>query len=162
VNWKRAILLTFLIVVGLLAALAGTAYLVAHTEAFNRFALAKVIEKAETATGAPVSIKRMDIHWRKLGVDFYDFAINGTAGATAPPLFRANHLGIGLKIVSVLKRKIDLSDIVLDEPVVDLQIDAHGATNIPKSPSPAALSNPVDTAFNMAIGRAHQFRTDLL
>lgn len=153
VNWKKALLLTFVIVVGVLATLAGATYFVAHTEAFNRFVLAKAIEKAEAATGAPVSIKRMDIHWRKLGVDFYDFAINGTAGATAPPLFRANHLGIGLKIVSVLKRKIDLSDIVLDEPVVDLQIDAHGATNIPKSPSPAAPSNPVDTAFNMAIGR---------
>ncbi len=151
-NWKKALLLTFVIVVGVLATLTGAAYLAAHTEAFNRFVLAKVVEKAEAATGAPVSIKRMDIHWRKLGVDFYDVAISGTAGATEPPLFRADHLGIGLKIVSALKRKIDLSDIVLDEPVVDLQIDAHGATNIPKSPSPAAPSNPVDTAFNMAIG----------
>ena len=151
-NWKKALLLTFVIVVGVLATLTGAAYLAAHTEAFNRFVLAKVVEKAEAATGAPVSIKRMDIHWRKLGVDFYDVAISGTAGATEPSLFRADHLGIGLKIVSALKRKIDLSDIVLDEPVVDLQIDAHGATNIPKSPSPAAPSNPGDTAFNMAIG----------
>jgi hypothetical protein len=151
-NWKRAILLTFLIVVGLLAALAGAAYLVAHTVAFNRFVLTKVIQQAEAATGAPVSIKRMDIHWKKLGVDFYDFAINGTAGATEPPLFRANHLGIGLKIVSVLKRKIDLSEIVLDEPVLDLQINAHGATNILASPSSSGPSNPVNTAFDMAIG----------
>jgi uncharacterized protein involved in outer membrane biogenesis len=114
--------------------------------------LTKVIQQAEAATGAPVSIKRMDIHWKKLGVDFYDFAINGTAGATEPPLFRANHLGIGLKIVSVLKRKIDLSEIVLDEPVLDLQINAHGATNIPAPRSSNSPSNPVNTAFDMAIG----------
>jgi len=152
VNWKKALLLTFVIVLGMLAALAGAAYVVAHTEAFNRFVLAKVIEKAEAATGAPVSIRRMDIHWRNLGVDFYDFAVNGKAGATEPPLFRANHLGIGLKIVSVLKRKIDLSEIVLDDPVLDLQIDAHGVSDIPASPSSSGSSNPVNTAFDMAIG----------
>lgn len=152
VNWKKAIVGTLSIGAGILVAVAGAAYIIAHTQAFNRFALAKIIEKSENATGGKVDIERMEIHWNRLGVDFYDVALFGSGGNSQLPVLRARHLGIGLNVVSILRRQIDLSEIVLDEPALDLRVDAKGNTNLPKSATPSAPSNPADAVFNAAIG----------
>jgi translocation and assembly module TamB len=153
VNWKKKILAMLLVMMGIAAALAGAAYIIVHTRVFTRFVLAKVIRQSESATGGRVAINRMEIHWSKLGVDFYDFAVYGHQGTSQPPLLRASHLGIGLKIVSMIRRKIDLSEIVLDEPVLDLRVNAKGETNWPSFLSSGEPSDPVGTAFDMAIGR---------
>jgi translocation and assembly module TamB len=152
VNWKKTIRVTFLILIALAVALAGAAYIVVHTSAFNRYVLAKIVEQAQSATGGRVAIHRMEIHWNKLGVDFYDLAVYGIQGTSEPPVLRASHLEVGLKIVSILRRKVDLSEIILDEPIVDLRVNAKGQTNLPTPPPSHKPSNPVDTAFNMAIG----------
>jgi translocation and assembly module TamB len=152
VTWKKRILATVVIGLGLAAALAGAAYVVVHTRAFNRFALAKVIEEAQNATGGRVAIQRLEIHWSRLGVDFYGLSLYADQGASQPPVLRASHLGAGLKIISILKRRINLSELVLDEPVLDLRVNAHGETNLPKPPPSKKPSDPIGTVFNLAIG----------
>jgi translocation and assembly module TamB len=151
-SWKRAIWFTLLLVLGVLVTLAATVYGIVHTKAFVQFVREKVIEQAESATGLRLDIKKMEIHWSKLDIDFYDLRLYGTGGASQPPLFRADHLAIGLKITSILRRKVDFREIVLDHPSLDVRVRANGATNAGKSLNSKRSSNSVDAVFQLAIG----------
>ncbi len=151
-SWKKKVGIALVVILAVLVLLAGAVYFYVQTPAFNRFALNKIVEETQAATGARMRIGRVDIHWRKLGVDFYNVILYGRQGETAPPLLRADHLGVGLKIVSFLKRDVDLAEIILDRPVLNLRVDAKGQTNIPQSNGSKNTANPVDTLFKMAIG----------
>src|ERR1700676_2077486 len=107
-NWKKTVRTTLFVAIGILVLLAGAADVIVYKRAFNQFVLDKIIQEARTTTGARIDIQRVEIHWRKLGVDFYGMVVYGSGGVSEPPLFRGDHLAVGLKIVSVLERKVDL------------------------------------------------------
>ena len=151
-NWKKTVRTTLFVAIGILVLLAGAADVIVRTRAFNQFVLEKIIQEARATTGARIDIQRVEIHWRKLGVDFYGMVVYGSGGASEPPLFRGDHLAVGLKIVSVLERKVDLAEVILDRPVLDIRVNSKGVTNLPKSPSASKNADPVATAFDMAVG----------
>ncbi|HLV94911.1 MAG TPA: translocation/assembly module TamB domain-containing protein [Candidatus Acidoferrales bacterium] len=124
-------------------------YIMIHTHAFNRFVAGKIIEQTEEKTGAQLSIGKMVIHWGQLKVDFYDLALR-TSPKTGPPFFACDRLRVGVKILSIWKRKIDLQELILDRPVLHALVDAQGRTNFPHSAKPSSAS-PVDAIFDLAI-----------
>ena len=77
----------------------------------------------------------MAINWRLFTFDFYGITLHGKESSSQAPLFVADHLRVGLKIVSLLRRKVDLNEIVLDQPIAHLNIDRDGVSNLPQSPS---------------------------
>jgi translocation and assembly module TamB len=126
--------------------------IVVRTAAFHQFVLAKVIQKLEAATGGRVEIGNFGFSWRGLRIDFYNVALLGTESASQRPLFVADHLAVGVKILSVWKRQVDLNEIILDHPVANLQIDAAGRNNLPASPArKAADANSSSSIFDLAI-----------
>ena len=58
---------------------------------------------------------------------------------------------VGLKIISLGRRKIDLNEIVIDHPSLYLAVDQNGRTNLPATPSAAPGSRPTNV-FDLAIG----------
>src|SRR5580704_11961060 len=152
-RWNKTIGWTLGTVVGIATILLGTAYLIAHGGAFNRWVLAKVIQKAEDATGGRLTIGSMAIDWSRLAVDFNGVALYRSGGDSQPAPLQADHLRVGLKIVSLLKRTIGIEEIVLDHPVLHLVVDARGDTNLPQSRPAANRSVSPDTLFDLAIGR---------
>ena len=107
-TWKKTLGATVAIAAAVLLLLAGAAYRIVHGVAFSRWVRQKAIQEAEKATGSRVDIQRIDIHWSQLGVDFYGLVIYGNGASSLGPFLRADHVGVGLKIISVLRRKIDL------------------------------------------------------
>src|SRR4030095_8766821 len=65
-------------------------------------------------------------------VDMYDVVIDGGAPYQTPPLLQADHLSVGIQIVSLFQRNYYLKDIVLDRPVLRVRVDENGETNLPK------------------------------
>ena len=151
-SWGKTVRNSLVIAAGVLVLLGATVYVTIHTAAFNRFVTEKVIEQAEQATGSPVEIRSMEIHWNELGVDVYGLAIQGREGKPAPPFLQADHVGIGLKIVSVLRKKVDFRSLVLDRPVLDLRVNAQGESNVPKTAPSNSSSSPVKAIFDLAVG----------
>ena len=135
-----------------LVVLGAAAYVVVHTEAFNRFLVAKIVQQARTRAGIRLEIGSLAIQWDKLDVDVYNFAVYRDNPDERTPFVRGDHLGIGLKIVSLLKREINLQDLILDRPVLDLRVASNGATNLPKSQSTGKSSFSPDELFDMAVG----------
>jgi translocation and assembly module TamB len=151
-TWKKTLGATVAIAAAVLLLLAGAAYRIVHGVAFSRWVRQKAIQEAEKATGSRVDIQRIDIHWSQLGVDFYGLVIYGNGASSLGPFLRADHVGVGLKIISVLQRKIDLSELILDRPFLNLQLSTKGETNLPKAPRSRGSKSPLDTVFDLAVG----------
>ncbi len=134
----------------LLLLLVVGAYMVIHTQAFNRFVAREIVKQAQESTGAQLTIGKLLIHWGQLKVDFYDVALR-TSPNPAPPFLSCDHLGVGLKILSIWKRKIDLQDLFLDRPVLHVLVDSQGRTNLPHPSKPSSSQSPTDTIFDLAV-----------
>ncbi|HXN64333.1 MAG TPA: translocation/assembly module TamB domain-containing protein [Candidatus Acidoferrales bacterium] len=124
-------------------------YWVQHSQSFHQWALRKMIEKTESATGARIEIRDFAIHWKALHVDLDRIVVHGSEEPRQIPLFAADRVEVGLKIISIFRRKVDLSELILTHPVFHL-IEAHdGGTNLPHRQSTGG-SGTVNL-FNLAI-----------
>jgi translocation and assembly module TamB len=127
------------------------ATLTVQTPAFHRFILARVIQKVETLTGARVQIGAFAFRWRGLRVDFYNVVLRGAEQASERPLLAADHLAISMRILSPWKKQIDLSEIILDRPVLNLQINSRGRNNLPTVPPRTGEVKKTSDIFDLAI-----------
>src|SRR6478736_5912790 len=66
------------------------------------------------------------VHLSPLTATVDRIIVHGTESPAARPLLQAEQLRLGLKIVSLLKQKIDLRDIEVTRPVVNLIVDQAG------------------------------------
>jgi translocation and assembly module TamB len=151
-NAKRVLLWTALAITTILSVLIVAAIVVVHTAAFQRFVLEQIEQKTQASFGARLNIERMAINWRLFTIDFYGIVLHGRESSSQPALFGADHLRVGLKIASILQRKVDLNEIVLDQPVAHLNVDRNGNSNLPQSPSPpgktgSTVANILDLAI---------------
>ncbi len=121
---------------------------------FYRQVRARIVSTVEDATGGRVEIVAFSFDWSRLRAQVDGFTLHGTEPAANPPLFHADSIALGLKIVSILKRDVDIRYLEVDSPRVRLIIGPDGRTNIPepkvraKNPRP-----PVETLLKLAIGR---------
>ena len=134
-----------LLVLGLIA------IAVLHSANFHRYVLAKMVEKASQAAGGRVEIWDFNFRWSGLRVDLYQIVVHGSEAKSQAPLLQVDHLMAGLKIISLWRRKIDLSEIVIDRPSIHLSVDQNGLTNLPQTP-PSAGGGTHTSIFNLAVG----------
>ena len=137
-----------LVVLLALATLFAAGVLIMRSRAFHRYVLAAIIDYAQQATGGRVEIGDFGFRFWGLRADLYRIVLHGTEPNPQAPLFRADRLGLGLNLVSVWRRRIDVEEVILDRPVVRLWVDEQGHTNLPHTPTPAAPVN----VFDLAIG----------
>jgi translocation and assembly module TamB len=133
----------------LLASMAGIAtagYLVLRSPGFQQYLLAQIEKRATEATGAEVRVQNFTLHLSRLSADAYGITIRGKEQASAHSLVEADQLTIRLKIISLLRKKVDLNEIILRHPVVNLQVSKDGTTNLPAIPKSNGntSTNPFD------------------
>ena len=82
----------------------------------------RIVAEAERASGGIVKLESFDFNWRALRVELRGFLLRGSEPASAQPLFRAGSIVVGLRIVSMLKRDVDLASLVIERPEVNILI----------------------------------------
>ncbi len=113
----------------------------------------KIVTTVETATGGRVEIGSFGFDWRHLRAEVREFVIHGSEPAGKPPLLHAASVSIGIKLVSILKRDIDIQYLNVTEPRVYLIIAADGSTNIPQPKiKSTGKSSTIDDILKLAIG----------
>ncbi len=112
----------------------------------------RIVTAVETATGGRADLGSFSIDWRTLRAEIRSFAIHGNEPAGKAPLFRASSVAVGLKIVSILKRDIDIQSLDVADPRVYLLVHPDGRTNVPE-PKIKGKGNAAETILNLAIGR---------
>jgi uncharacterized protein involved in outer membrane biogenesis len=116
--------------------------------ALHEYVLAKIEQRAREVTGGHVEIQNFALHLSTLTADACGVTLRGTEPTSSPPLVRAEQLMIRLKIVSLLHRKVDVSQIILRHPVVNLLVGKEGTTNLP---SPVRKNTDSTSVFDRGI-----------
>ena len=140
-NWKKAIGYVLIALPAFVLLLVLAVVVIVHTQKFNRFLLANIIEKAEQSTGARIAIQKLDLRWSPFTADFYGVVVHGQEESGEPALLQAEHLRVSLGLRALLNKQADLYAIIVDRPVVRLRVDSHGNTNLPKAPTSSSSSN---------------------
>jgi translocation and assembly module TamB len=106
--------------------------LTARSQWFRDQVRDRIVYEVERATGGEVEIKSFRFDWRALTAHVDGFVIHGTEPADAPPLFRAGRISVQLKIISVLRRMVDIAALDVVKPEIHLILNADGTTNVPE------------------------------
>jgi translocation and assembly module TamB len=146
---KRKLGWVGLSLVAIVLALGISGCVVLRSQRFHSYVLAKIQQEASEATGAQVRIQDFALHLSSLGAEVYGITIRGGEPKSAMPLVKADQLMLRLKIVSLLRKKVDLNEIILRHPVVNLQVRKDGSTNVPTPPKSNA--NTSTSPFDLGI-----------
>ncbi len=148
-KWRRAIGWTIagLLAVVLVAVVGG--YLFLRSSGFQHYALGKIVQSADEATGGRTEIRALDFNLSTLTAHLYDVVVRGNEGPAQPPLLRVDKLTVSLKIQSVFRRQISLSELLIEHPVVQLQVNKEGKNNLPQAPPSKTGSHT--SVFDLAV-----------
>ena len=151
-TWKRRIawivagLAALLIVVGV----GGYFYL--QSASFQQFALQRIVQEADAATGCKAQIGGLQFDLHTLTANLYNITVHGTEAVEQPPLLHVDQLTVQIRILSLVGRKFSLQHLLIAHPVAHLQVSKDGKTNLP-SPPPSN-SHGTTNLFDLAIGHA--------
>jgi translocation and assembly module TamB len=148
-NWKKTAGWTGAVLAALFVVLLVGGYIVLKTPWFHQYVLAKIAEEGRAGTGGTLNVQAWDVHFFPLKVDLYGVVLRGTEPRESKPLLQADKLTVGVNFQALLARKLQLSEILIQHPVVDVRVDLRGKNNLP-TPPPKPASNT--TIWTLAIG----------
>jgi translocation and assembly module TamB len=149
---RRAVLITLEAVVVLLV----VAFVIVHTSVFTGYLRGKVVQIAQQKLGTAVGIRSLSIPWNQLGVEIHGLTVYGREEKTQPPLLQIHRLKVGVNAAALLGGHLELSHVILDQPLLHINVDSQGQTNFPNPnstgvPVNSNSSSTVDSLFNLAV-----------
>lgn len=126
------------IVVWILGGLATCALILVATGFFllrnawlHNYVLQRIQQEASTKLNTQVQLQNYALRLSGLRLDLYGLTIHGAPPQTNPPLLQVQHIGLGVRIVSIWHRKWYLDRLQIDSPVIQVFTEMHGKSNIP-------------------------------
>lgn len=116
--------------------------------------IAEAVQQAigrEISIGGPIGFSV----WPVLGLQLKDISLGNPAGARDPIMLSAKELGVGVTLSSLLDRKLELRELRLVGPQINLSVDAQGrgnwvfASRAPSRRDDAANDQPKDSTGNV-------------
>jgi translocation and assembly module TamB len=137
-----------------IALLAIAVFAVLRSEWFGDMARRQIVNRIETATGARVEIAALAFDWKAFRVEVDGFTMHGEEGPGAAPLLRTKVIAARLKPASMMRRKVEIESIDIQEPQINLVVEADGRTNIPfPKVKGGGGENWIHRALDLAVGR---------
>lgn len=118
-------------VVCLAVALAVAFLIVVQTAWFKDKVRERIASVAEQATGGRVEIGNFNYDWHALSAEVSPFVLHGKEAAGSPPFFRAARIQIGLRVISALKKQVDIASLTIERPQLYITVAPDGSTNVP-------------------------------
>jgi translocation and assembly module TamB len=154
VSGKRFAWIAAVSLAGLLAIAVVAGVLVLRSHWFYEQVRLRVVSTVETATGGRVEAGSFQFDWTRLRAEIRGFVLHGLEPRDSPPLFRASSVAVGLRIVSLVKRDVDIQYLEVVEPQIHLIVDPDGRTNVPEPKIKSRDERTtVETILSLAIGR---------
>ncbi len=91
----------------------------------------RIIAEIETGTGGRVEIGSFRFSYPRLEATVAPLVLHGKESAAEPPLLRAQSIAIGLRVISMAKRKVDLAYVRVEQPLLRVVTYPDGSTNVP-------------------------------
>lgn len=150
-NWRKVLRRTALILGLLLAAIVAAGLLLLRTQWFHESVLSTIVERAQAQTGGTLKIESWNLRLHPLAIELDGIVLHGLEGSDARPLLTVEKLTVGLKPRALLDRKVELSELLIDRPVVDVRSSRKGESNVPSPPPSNTESNT--TIWSLAVNR---------
>ncbi len=114
----------------------------------------RLIAEVERATGGRAEIGSFYFDGGRMRAEIREFVLHGTEARNQAPFLRARRIAVGFKIVSLIKRNIDLRLLEVEAPRLRIAVYPDGTTNIPR-PRPPRPGGPnaVERFLALAIDR---------
>ncbi len=125
-------------------------YVLLHSASFHNYVLRTAEKKASDSLNTRVQVQNFALHLSNLGLDLYGLTVYGTGPGANAPLLQVDHVGLGVRVISVLHRQWNLDNVTVDHPVVHLIVDQKGENNLPKPQSSGSSNTNI---FDLAIRR---------
>ncbi len=122
-----------------------------NTEGGHRYLLGLAQRKAAEALGVRVQLQNFTLHPGSLSLDLYGIRVSGAMPYRDPPLLQADHVGVGVRVISVFGREWYFDKIQIDHPVAWVVVDRKGVSNLPVFQSSGSSHTDV---FEMGIRSA--------
>src|SRR6266566_4245524 len=133
-DWRKTVGWTAAIIGAVLLVVIVGGVLLLNSSAFHRYLIATIQQNAGEATGARVELQDLTIHIKTLTADAYGLVIHGTEAPGEKPLLQVQHARVGVKIISIFHRKVNLSELIVENPIVSLVVNQQGQSNLPQPP----------------------------
>jgi AsmA protein len=92
--------------------------------------LSMLVPKIETALKRKVEIEDINVSiWGGLGVDVKGMKVLNPSGFTQEELFKFDQLSIRVKFLPLLRKRIEIKKIILDNPEINLEKNPEGSSN---------------------------------
>ena len=151
-RWWKFILITAGVLI--LAVLAGLWY--TTTNSFQSYVHRRMVEEIERITGGRAEIGKFHVVPFHLQVEIRNITVHGKEGPDEIPLLHADSVIGQVKVISFLRTEFGFQSLVLEHPVVHIDIGPDGATtNIPalRELPNSSGSSPVEELFGLSIDR---------
>jgi translocation and assembly module TamB len=130
---------------------AGVGAIIIQSGWFRDEVRERIISEVERNTGGHVEIGSFRFNWHNLTAEFSPFVLHGTEPLGGRPLFRANSIRVGLKIVSMLRRDVDFRSLTVEKPELAIVVHRDGSTNFPWPMIPPQSEDFVEQVLKLAI-----------
>ncbi len=131
------------------AMLLGLWYL--SSDSFAESLRARFIADLETATSGKVEVGRFRWSLFDLEMEAGEVTIRGREPAGEAPLLRTERVGILLKVLSLLDRRVGLREVVVERPVIHIVTFPDGTTNLGTAQPDPARASPVAVLFDLEL-----------
>jgi translocation and assembly module TamB len=116
------------------------AFLIQQRTIVHRYLLARMIQAGEKSSGAKIIIGDYVLRWLPLHVTLENVIVESRGGNAATPVANVPKVEIGIAWRALLHQEVDLTELVLDRPSVNVVTDESGETNLPARPATASQS----------------------
>ena len=147
-RWKRATAWAFAVLALLIVSAGIGIYVLLHSSSFHNYVLRTAERKASDSLNTRVQLRNFALRLSDLGLDLDGLTVYGTGPGANAPLLQVDHIGLSVRIVSVLHRQWNLDNVSVDHPVVHFIVNQAGENNLPK---PQATTNSNTNIFELAI-----------
>jgi translocation and assembly module TamB len=113
----------------------------------------RIISEVERITGGRAEAGGFHFGWKTLEAEVNSFTLHGREAAGEPPLFQARSIRVGLKVVSLFDRDINIQSLAVTEPRIRIVVYPDGSNNLPRPEVARLRRNPFERFLSLAIAR---------
>ena len=137
---------------------ACAAFLIQQRTFVHRYLLARMIQAGERSSGATISIGDYVIHWLPLHVTLENVIVHIGRGDSAAPLAKLPKVEVGIAWSALLHKQVELTELLLDGPSVNVITNDAGESNLPARPATSQSASKFQVTVRHAAVRAGELR----
>ncbi|MDP8989354.1 MAG: translocation/assembly module TamB domain-containing protein [Acidobacteriota bacterium] len=137
----------------LLVICAVAALLIVRSGWFRELVRERIVTEIERATGGHVEVGNFSFKWETLTAKISPLVLHGTEPESETPLLRVESVSVGLRVISMLERKVDLDSVTVDQPRLRIVIYTDGSNNLPSPPGPKSGKSWAEDFVNLKVHR---------